>query len=279
MALLTAEDYLRFPRLEADRRYAYGEHPQQFGELTLPEGEPPHPTIVLIHGGGYREMYDLGPLSALAADLAEAGFAVWNIEYRRQGNGGAFPWMFRDVGRAADYLRGIGAAHQLDLGRVFSMGHSAGGHLALWLAGRRNIDRRSPLYVEEPLSIRAAIALAPLAHIRRAVADGLSSDALLEVMGGLPEDAPAHYRAGSPSELLPTGVAQLIIVGSEDRGMLENARAYQKAAVAAGDQADLIVLPGAGHFEIVSVQTEAWRELRRALVELRRSGRFNCAAD
>lgn len=279
MTLLTAEDYLRFPRRAADRSYEYGDHPQQFGELTLPGGKPPHPTIVLIHGGGYREMYDLAPLSAVAADLAKAGFAVWNIEYRRQGNGGAFPWMFRDVGRGTDFLRELGATHQLDLQRVFSMGHSAGGHLALWLAGRRNIDQRSPLYVEQPLQIQAAIALAPIADIRRAVAGGLSSDALPAVMGGLPEDVPAHYRAGSPPELLPFGVPQLIFVGSQDAGILENARAYQQAAQAAGDQARLVVLPGAGHFEVVSVQSAEWLEIRGTLAALRRAGQFNCDPD
>lgn len=172
MTLLTADDYLRFPHVEPDHRYAYGSQELQFGELTLPDTAPPHPVIVLVHGGGYREIYDLRPLGTVVAALAAAGFAVWNIEYRRYGNGGEYPTMFLDVGAATDYLSQIAESHQLDLGRIITIGHSAGGHLALWLAGRRNIEADSPLYVDRPLSIHAVLALAPLADVR----DGAESD-------------------------------------------------------------------------------------------------------
>ena len=143
MTLLTAEDYQRFPTVEPHHRFAYGPHSQQFGELTRPNSPPPHPVIVLIHGGGYREIYDLRPLGTVVAALAAAGFAVWNIEYRRYGNGGDYPQMFLDAGAAADYLPHIAEAHHLDLGRVITMGHSAGGHLALWLATSK-CQARSP---------------------------------------------------------------------------------------------------------------------------------------
>ena len=146
MPRLTPDDYQRFPTVAPDHRYAYGSHPQQFAELTLPPTAPPHPVVILVHGGCYRAMYDLRPLGALAADLADAGFAVWNIEYRRYGNGGEFPRMFLDVATAADHLRLIASEHHLDLERVIAMGHSAGGHLALWLAGRPKIPPESPLY-------------------------------------------------------------------------------------------------------------------------------------
>ena len=271
MALLTAEDYLRFPQAEADHRYSYGRHPLQFGELTLPHSEPPHPVILLIHGGGYREIYDLRPMSGPAAALAAAGFAVWNIEYRRHGNGGAFPQLFLDVAQAADHLRKIAAAHHLDLERVYSMGHSAGGHLALWLAGRPRITEDSPLFSERPLEIKAVVALAPLADIRLAVEQELSSDALATIMGGAPDDVPANYRAASPSELLPLGAPQTIIVGDQDHGILENARAYEAAARQAGDDLKFILLPDAGHFEVVAVDADGWRSLRRVVDDLRRA--------
>ncbi len=271
MPLLTAEDYQKFPRVAPDFRYAYGKGAEQFGELTLPRTAPPHPVILLIHGGCYRALYDLQPLGTLAADLAAAGFAVWNIEYRRHGNGGAFPQMFLDVGLAADYLRQIAALHQLDLAQVISVGHSAGGHLALWLAGRPKIDRASPLFSAQPLPIRAVVALAPVADIERARAQGMCGEALLSVMGGEPAAAPAHYRAGSPRALLPLGLRQIHLVGSEDHAILDNVRGYIEAATQLGDAATLEVLPGVGHFELVTVGSAAWQEVRRALLQLRES--------
>ena len=268
MTLLTAEDYQRFPAVAPDCRYAYGTHGQQFGELTLPSAAPPHPVIILIHGGGYREIYNIGPLGTVVAALAEAGFAVWNIEYRRYGNGGDYPQMFLDVGAAADYLPQIAQAQDLDLGRVISVGHSAGGHLALWLAGRHKIAATSPLFASDPLSIHGVLALAPLADVSAGSVGELSSDALLAVMGGTARTAPEAYRNGCPGQLLPLGARQRIIVGSEDKAMLANARRYTVAAGDAGDEAALQVIAGAGHFEIVAVETAAWAEARATLLQL-----------
>ncbi len=268
MPLLTPEDYQRFPIVKPDKRYAYGSHPQQFGELTLPRTTPPHPVIALIHGGGYQEKYDIGPIGGVAKALADVGFAVWSIEYRRHGNGGSFPTMFLDVAAAADYLRHIAARHEIDLERTISMGHSAGGHLALWLAGRRNIERASPLFSESPLPIHAVLALAPLADPKRAILEGAGGEALLDVMGGHPASVPSHFRNGSPLELLPLDIPQAIIVGEEDADMLDNARGYVMAATALGDTAELLVLPQTGHFEIVAVETAAWIDVRRAALRL-----------
>ena len=279
MPLLTAEDYQRFPPVEPHHRHAYGSHPQQFGELTLPDSQPPHPVIIVIHGGGYREMYDLSPLGTVVAALAEDGFAVWNIEYRRYGNGGDFPRMFLDVAAASDYLPQIAEAHHLDLNRVISMGHSAGGHLALWLAGRRNIEVASPLYASEPHPIHGVVALAPLADVTSGSESDLSSDALLAVMGGTPTEAPSAYGNACPAKLLPLGAPQVILVGAEDAAMLANAKQYTVAAAAAGDEARLIVLPGAGHFEIVAVDAREWLDVRRAVLQLNDELHPSCSAN
>lgn len=267
--LLTAEDYLRFPQIEAGFRYAYGADKQQFGELTLPQSAPPHPVVLLVHGGGYREMYDLSPLGSLVDSLTGDGFAVWNIEYRRQGNGGDFPRMFLDVAAAADHLHQIAEAHNLNLKSIISMGHSAGGHLALWLAARPRIELSSPLFVAKPLRVHAVLALAPIADIARLASAESPSDALLAVMGGRPTEVPANYRNGSPGEMLPIGKPQSIIVGREDTAILENARAYVDAALKRGDEATLTVLPEAGHFEVVSVQSPAWDAVRKGVLRLR----------
>lgn len=276
MSLLTAEDYQRFPTVSPHHRYAYGRNAQQFGELTLPATTPPHPVIILIHGGGYREMYNLRPLGSAVAALADAGFAVWNIEYRRFGNGGDFPQMFLDVGAAADHLKQLAGAHDLDLSRVISMGHSAGGHLALWLAGRHRIESASPIFAREPVAIHAVLALAPLADVSAGSESELSSDALLAVMGGRAAAAPQAYRDGSPSELIPLGAPQVIIVGSEDKAMLANAKQYSVAATQAGDEVDLQIIAGVGHFEIVAVETAAWEGVCQSLLLLARQIENGC---
>ena len=268
MSLLTPEDYLKFPTVAPDHQYPYGSHPTQFAELTLPRTAPPHPVIILIHGGGYREMYDLRPMGSVVAALVESGFAVWNIEYRRHGNGGDYPAMFRDVANAADFLRQIADQHNLNLHRVISMGHSAGGHLALWLAGRQAIKKHSPLHMDDPLPIHGMVALAPLADIKRASEREVCNDALLGVMGGTPVTAPQHYADASPFELLPLGIPQVLIVGSMDTEILDNVSGYIEAAERYRDDARLLVVPEAGHFEIVAVESPAWTEVQNSVCEL-----------
>ena len=269
MTLLTAEDYLRFPLLAPDCRYCYGDGPQQFGELFLPESPPPRPVVVLVHGGGYQEKYDLKPVGTIARALANEGFAVWNIEYRRAGNGGDYPNMFLDVGAAADYLHQIADEHGLDLSGVISIGHSAGGHLALWLAGRHRISEASPLYSARALPIAAVAALAPLADVAFAFDTDSGGDALSVVMGREQPSFDAHLRDGSPRELLPLGRPQIHIVGDQDELILSNVRHYLEAAEAAGDEPELILLEGAGHFEVVAVDAPEWQVVLDAIVRLR----------
>ena len=184
MALLTPEDYTRFPYVPPYLRYHYGAHPQQFGELYLPATSPPHPVITLVHGGCYRAMYDLKPMSSVAQALADDGFAVWNIEYRRAGNGGDYPNMFLDVAKATDFLWQIAEEHSLNLSCTLAVGHSAGGHLALWLAGRPQLPASSALHLDDALPVCAVLALAPVADIAFAFTQDLCSDALPQVMGG-----------------------------------------------------------------------------------------------
>lgn len=269
MTLLTAADYTQFPYEEPDHRYAYGADPQQFGELYLPASPPPHSIIVLAHGGCYYEFYDLKPIGGMARTLANAGFAVWNIEYRRAGNGGDFPNMFLDVAAAADHLRQIAGEHELDLSDAISAGHSAGGHLALWLAGRRNLPKTSPLYREDALPIAGVVAVAAVADIAYAFEQGMCGDALFTVMGGGPVEAADHLRDVSPRELLPLGVPQIHIVGSADETILANVYQYLEAAREAGDKPELFTLEGAGHFEVVAVDRPAWQTVGEAIHKVR----------
>ena len=269
MPLLTAEDYSKFPTVEPSFRYAYGADAQQFGELTLPQTAPPHPVIALIHGGGYRAVYDLRPLGSVTKALAEEGFAVWNIEYRRAGNGGEFPNMFQDIGAAADFLRPIAGEHSLSLDRIIAIGHSAGGHLALWLAGRGRIASGSPVYRANPLPVAGVVALAPIADIADALEREMCAPALQQVLGSGLSTAAANLKDCSPAEMLPLDVRQIHIVGSEDDLIRENLQRYVDSALEAGDDVELLLLEDAGHFELVAIETPEWQTVAAAIRRLR----------
>jgi acetyl esterase/lipase len=255
-------------------RLAYGEGPAQFGDLRLPGGGGPHPVVVALHGGYWRARYDLEYMGHACAALAADGLATWNVEYRRIGNrGGGWPGTFADVARAIDYLRELAPAHGLDLGCVVALGHSAGGHLALWAAGRRRIPAGSPVWSEEPLPLRGVVALAAVSDLRRAWELRLSGGAVKQLMGGTPEQIRERYAAASPAELLPLGVRQVLIHGTEDDSVpYAISRDHQAAAEAAGDDATLVTLPGAGHFETVDPRSREWPAVRDAVTALLRTG-------
>jgi acetyl esterase/lipase len=225
---------------------------------------------VALHGGYWRARYDLEYMGHLCAALAAEGVATWNVEYRSVGHrGGGWPGTFADVAQAIDYLRELAPAQRLDLGRVVALGHSAGGHLALWAAGRRRIPAGSPVYGNAPLPLHGVVALAAVSDLRRAWELQLSGGAVKQLMGGMPEQIPERYAAVSPAELLPLGARQVLIHGTEDDSVpYAISREYQAAAVAAGDDATLVTLPGAGHFETVDPTSREWLQVRDAVTAL-----------
>jgi acetyl esterase/lipase len=265
--MLTVDDYTALPPVPPDARSAYGPGPDQFGELYLPAGPGPHPVVVLIHGGCWRAQYGLAPLGPLCAALRAAGLAVWSLEYRRLGGGGGWPATFADVAAGADALPALGAP--LDLGRVVAAGHSAGGHLALWLAARRRLTPGSPLWAPAPLPVRGVLALAALADLGAAARRGLCGTAVPELLGGAPEEQPARYAAASPAALLPLGVPVRHLVGAADAIVPPDYLAEHVAAArAAGDDVALAVLPDAAHFEVVAPASAAWPAVLAAAREL-----------
>jgi acetyl esterase/lipase len=205
------------PPPQADARIKYGAGPSRFGDLRLPVGAVPHPVVVVIHGGFWRAKYSLDHIRHLAAALTREGVATWTIEYRRVGEpGGGWPGTFLDVAAAADHVRALARDFPLDPGRVIALGHSAGGHLALWLAARHRIPSTSVLHHEQTIQLVGAISLAGAADLRAVSALHLSNDAVHGLMGGAPDVVPERYAAGSPAELLPCGVRQVLIHGEVD---------------------------------------------------------------
>lgn len=249
------------------RHIPYGPAPSQFGELRLPSGPGSHPVVILLHGGYWRERYDLAYMRHAAQALTAAGFATWNVEYRRLGElGGGWSGTFLDVAAAADALRRLAPAHGLDLSRVVALGHSAGGQLALWLAGRSHISAGSPLRSPDPLPLRGVVALAPVCDLARAWEMDLSDGAVASLLGGSPAEYPDRYAATSPLELLPLGVSQTLIHGAEDEDVPpELSERYTAAAKAPNDDVDLITLPATGHFEPVDPRSPQWNTVLQTL--------------
>ncbi len=250
-------------------RIAYGSEPQQFGELRLPPGAVSSPVVIVVHGGFWQPQDDASLMVPVCEALAREGLATWNVAYRRVGeSGGGWPGTFLDVGAAADHLRVLAPRHGLDVRRVFTLGHSAGGQLALWLAGRRWI-RTGELRTRRPLKLRGAMALAGIVDLRRAFELGL--DPVARLMGGSPADVPDRYDTGDPAALIPLAVPQVLVHGDADTVVPETLSVqYVRQAKARGDQASLVALPGIGHLELIDPSTSAWATAREQLHGLSR---------
>ncbi|MBI3362061.1 MAG: alpha/beta fold hydrolase [Chloroflexi bacterium] len=253
-------------------RIPYGPDQLQFGDLRLPSGPGPYPVAIVIHGGFWLAFYDLTLMDSICAALTEAGVATWNIEYRRVGNrGGGWPGTFQGVGLAADHLRELARRNNLDLDRVVSLGHSAGGHLALWLAGRHRIPAGNVLSsgTGGPLPLKTVVSLAGVNDLEWAARRRVGMGAVERLIGGGPDTHPERYAVGSPAALLPLGVRQILIHGTDDGNVpFEISRVYRDAAVVRGDEAVLIPLPGAGHFEVIDPQSREWGRVSEAVTGL-----------
>jgi acetyl esterase/lipase len=269
-AVMTAADALALPRPAADQRLAYGAGPFQFGELRLPSGRGPHPVAVVVHGGCWLAEYDLGHVSSLAAALAESGVATWSVEYRRVGDdGGGWPGTFLDVAAAADRLRELAEEFPLDLERVVAVGHSAGGHLALWLAARHRLPTDDPFKGRDPLPLVGVVALAGIPDLAAYAAPAGCGAAVPDLLGGALAEVPERLRRASPIELVPLGVPQTLVVGGLDAIVpAEQARSYAEAARRAGDRVEVREVPKAGHFELIAPASTAWPTVRTAVLEM-----------
>jgi acetyl esterase/lipase len=243
-------------------RIAYGRFHSNFADLRVPAGPGPHPVVIVLHGGYWLARYDLEYIAPLAEAITREGFATWNVEYRRLGEaGGGYPGTFEDVARAADHLRTLAAVNRLDLDRVTTVGHSAGGQLAIWLASPM---RRRVAPAAEPPRIARVVALAPVTDMRRLGEGGAKP--VLDVIGGEGADKMARYAELSPMEIVPLGAPQVVLHGTAD-GLIPitDSERYVATARAHGDKATLVKLDGLGHVEPVDPRSAAWSPLANAL--------------
>ncbi len=206
---------------------------------------------VFVHGGFWRARYAADTIAPLARACAatEPGPWVWNIEYPRVGMpGGGWP------GTALAVRDALGAAVLAAAGRpVVVIGHSAGGHLALWSAH------------EHPVA--TVVSLAGVCDLEEGVITGIGNGAVLEFLGADPESG--LYAAASPIARLPLGSPVLLIHGDADHTVpVHQSRLFDRAARAAGDDCALHELAGAGHFDVIDPGGPAWPILRARLTAL-----------
>jgi acetyl esterase/lipase len=207
-------------------------------------------------------------MDQLSIDLADAGFAAWNIEYRR--GSGAWQEALDDVAGAVDHLGAISVEHDVDLGRVALVGHSAGGHLALWAAGRRRHGPSADALVHPFL----AVPLAPVTNLVECAHRGLGEGAALAFFEAVPQDEPERYRSADPMQRLPLGVPTTVVQGLADGpDLIDLNRRFTAFAAALGESVDLVELPGANHFDVIDPSTAAWGAVRDLLVERLRTPR------
>jgi acetyl esterase/lipase len=246
------------------QRHPYGSDPSQFGDLHLP-ARPPRPgTVVLIHGGWWGPKYGADNLDGMARALAERGWAVWNIEYRRLELGGGYPATMRDAATAIDFLATL---EEIDTERVVAIGHSAGGHLAAWAAGRRKLAEGAP-GAGPTVDLAGVISLAGVLDLRAAAREKLGNGAAIDLMGGGPDERPERYAVADPLSQLPIpAIVRCVHARADDRVPFAQSVTYVEAAQSAGQDAQLLEV-GGGHFSIADPSEPTWPTVVKALEEL-----------
>ena len=242
------------------RRVTYGADPSQFADLRMPGGDA-RGTVVLLHGGSWRTEYGLDELEPLAEALTSAGWATWNLEYRRVGDGGGVPATLLDVATGIDRLAG-GDLPAGIADRVSVVGHSAGGHLAVWAASRSARTPGGPSRVR----LRGAVSLAGVLDLTAASAGAAGAvevgDAVVGFVGGTPDEVPDRYAAADPVRLAPASCPVWAVHADDDDLVpARQSLAYVEAARAAGGTAERVVVRG-DHVSVASPEAPSFPTVR-----------------
>ncbi|MFI9640435.1 alpha/beta hydrolase family protein [Micromonospora sp. NPDC051925] len=250
------------PAPPPDLTVSYGDHPEQLVDLRRPAGDGPvRPLVAVLHGGFWRAGYDRTHTGPLAAALADLGWPVAQLEYRRTGQpGGGWPNTLTDVRTGVAALPGL-AAHalpgQVAAGPPVLLGHSAGGQLALHVAAYA------------PQTVAGVLALAPVADLAEAYRLDLDSGAVAALLGGGPTDHPERYAVADPRCSVPPRTRTVILHGTEDRQVpVALSRSYAATARAASAPVTLVELPECEHFGLIDPLSAAWPQVRAALQSL-----------
>ena len=257
-----------------DRTLSYGPLPEHVVDVRLPAGSDLAPLVVVVHGGFWSAEWDRAHTGPQSEALADAGYVVATVEYRRVGmSGGGWPGTFDDLALVADVTPGLVAA---ETGRVEApeagpvvVGHSAGGHLALWLASRHRLPSSSRWHRTTPAALTGVVSLAGMADLADAEDRELGDHAAAALLGGSPAEHPDRYAVASPARWLPLGVRAVLVHGAVDPAVpLECSRTYARTATSAGDDVELVELDGVGHFELIDPLSTAWPAVLTAVSRL-----------
>jgi acetyl esterase/lipase len=254
---MPGEEILETPPPSCDARVPYGPQPFHFGDLFLPRGVAQRTVVLNIHGGFWRNRYDLDHAGHLCSALANRGLPTWNVEYRRVGDeGGGWPGTFEDIRTAYRFLPELTTRFKLDLEKVIAVGHSAGGQLALCLAAY------------EP-SVGAVVSLAGVVDLQRAWELHLGSAAVADLMGGPPDSFREKYFQADPMHLNIPRATQRLIHGKED-GIVppDFSRTYWERKKERGEEVEFIELEKADHFAVIDPHSPAWPQVEREILNL-----------
>jgi acetyl esterase/lipase len=252
---MAGDDILSLPAPAADLRLSYGSDANQFLDLRIPKAKGPHALAIAIHGGYWRAKYDLVYMGHVCAALTAQGVATANVEYRRVGNpGGGWPGTFADIRTAYQFLLQSAREKEFDAKRVVVIGHSAGGQLGLCLAAH------------EP-GVKSVVSLAGVVDLQRAYELHLSNDAVVEFLGGTPAEVADHYREADPMKLA-IGSRQWLVHGAQDDVVPPAfSRDYVAAKRKVKEEAQLVEIAGAGHFELVDARSAVWKNVSRTVTD------------
>ncbi len=246
-------------REPSETRGAYGDDPSQYGDLYLPAGVPTA-TVVVIHGGFWSDGFGAEAMQPLCRALQAAGYAVWNLEYRRLGGGGGWPTTFLDVAAGIDHLNNFDSVDAADVRLV---GHSAGGQLAVWAASRRDTTPGGPSAV----TVTRCLSLAGVLDLTEAWRLRLGGRNVELLMGGTPAQVPDHYDQGDPTRLVPAGCPVTCVYPVGDNVLpREQSTAYVSAAQRVGARVTLEEVQG-DHSAVIDPTSDAWDVVRRLLDE------------
>ncbi|MFL5298187.1 MAG: alpha/beta hydrolase [Phenylobacterium sp.] len=270
--LMDWPDLLGRPAPKATASIPYGADPLQVAEVWRPDGKGPFPTVLMIHGGCWRSgVADLHVMDYAAEDLRRRGFAVWNIEYRGVDRpGGGYPGTFQDVNAAADALMAHARDYQLRTDHIVVLGHSAGGHLALWLAGRPKLPAGSPLNDKTALPISWVVSLGGLPDLATA-SEGCGQKTVDLLLAG--SSGADKLSDTSPASQLPSVAPRILIHGALDEtAPPAQGKAYVEKARAAGDiRAWTYAIPGEGHVEEIAPGSKTWAAVAAGVESVFRS--------
>ncbi|MFL6171759.1 MAG: alpha/beta hydrolase family protein [Marmoricola sp.] len=242
------------------KTFRYGhDHADQVGRLRTPGGKA-RGLVVLVHGGFWSRSYGADLMEPLADDLDSHGYATWNIEYRRLGDGGGWPTTFTDVAAAFDLVHRLPAkVNGLRPGLPrHAVGHSAGGQLVAWAASRTSgTPGGAPAF-----RAQHSFSLAGVLDLETAARHGIGGAAAAELLGGFPDQVPERYRRADPTLLAPRKPVTVVVAAQDQVVPARQATAY--LASHPGAAVARIDVPG-DHFALIDPSSPAWKVVRAAI--------------